>query len=240
MVGADADVILGALRDGHPVIAHMGKGTFTNDGHYIVLRGIAEDGKIFVNDPNSSSRSQKTYSLDLIMREAKTFRSFMVCTRADGTVPALNTTSEPTATPESTEMPEATITSEPTVTPETTMTPEPTATPEPMATPEATAMPEPTVTLEPMVKPEATITPEATAETNYPADSESTMEPDADANEQSVCDVDGFSLLASSMLPIRSFAPNWSRTKTRLDAPQRPIISCAVRMRRNSFWCGYG
>lgn len=36
----DATRITAALRAGNPVIAHMGPGVFTTDGHYIVLRGI--------------------------------------------------------------------------------------------------------------------------------------------------------------------------------------------------------
>jgi hypothetical protein len=41
-----------ALQNGQPVICLQRKGIFTGGGHYIVLTGITEDGKILVNDPN--------------------------------------------------------------------------------------------------------------------------------------------------------------------------------------------
>ncbi|MDL2206613.1 C39 family peptidase [Eubacteriales bacterium OttesenSCG-928-N13] len=79
-IGKDKKAILKALDQGKPVIAHMGPGTFTNRGHYIVLRGVDENGKIRVNDPMSKSRSNKTYSLDKIIKESRTSNPFMICT----------------------------------------------------------------------------------------------------------------------------------------------------------------
>ena len=35
----------------------MAKGHFTSNGHFIVLRGITEDGKVLVADPASYKRS---------------------------------------------------------------------------------------------------------------------------------------------------------------------------------------
>ena len=49
----------------------MGKGHFTNNGHFIVLRGITENGKILVNDPNSREKSKKEWSVSIIVSEAK-------------------------------------------------------------------------------------------------------------------------------------------------------------------------
>ncbi len=45
--------IVQALSEGKPVVASMGKGHFTNGGHFIVLRGITENGKILVHDSSS-------------------------------------------------------------------------------------------------------------------------------------------------------------------------------------------
>lgn len=75
----DEKKILQALYSYHPVIAHVGPGTFTNYGHYIVLRGVDEDGRVYVNDPSSVARSQKTYALADIISEARTSESFMIC-----------------------------------------------------------------------------------------------------------------------------------------------------------------
>ena len=71
--------ILNALRDGKPVIAHMGPGTFTDNGHYILLTAVTEEGLVEVNDPGSRARTGQAYALDLIMQEAKTNRPFCVC-----------------------------------------------------------------------------------------------------------------------------------------------------------------
>ena len=81
-IGRDEDKLREALAAGYPVIAHMGSGTFTRSGHYILLRGLTDDGRVVVNDPNSEKRSYQAYDLSLIIREAKTDAPFMVCRRA--------------------------------------------------------------------------------------------------------------------------------------------------------------
>lgn len=42
-----------ALRNGSLVISNQVGGVFTQGGHYILLTGITEDGKVMVHDPNS-------------------------------------------------------------------------------------------------------------------------------------------------------------------------------------------
>lgn len=64
--------IVKALSDGYPVIVSMGRGHFTNGGHFIVLRGITNDGKILVHDSASVTRSNKTWDLGIIMNESST------------------------------------------------------------------------------------------------------------------------------------------------------------------------
>ena len=73
------DTMRATLLSGKPIIAFMGKGTFTSSGHYIVLKGVSSDGKIAVNDPNSESRSKKTYEPNLIIKETRTSTPFAVC-----------------------------------------------------------------------------------------------------------------------------------------------------------------
>lgn len=82
-VDRDAELIRTALGNGQPVIAHMGPGTFTREGHYILLRGLTSDGLVVLNDPNSKSRTREAYSLGLIMDEAKGEAPFMICGTAD-------------------------------------------------------------------------------------------------------------------------------------------------------------
>jgi len=72
-----AELVLSALRAGRPVVAHMGPGTFTNNGHYILLCGIDGEGLIRVNDPYSPERSRVTYPIELILSEVKTSRAFL-------------------------------------------------------------------------------------------------------------------------------------------------------------------
>lgn len=60
-----------ALEDGKLVVALMGKGQFTQSGHFIVLRGITEDGKIIVVDPASEERTKQTFDIETITSEAK-------------------------------------------------------------------------------------------------------------------------------------------------------------------------
>lgn len=69
--GVSADAIVSALKANRPIIMLMGEGSFTNNGHYIVLRGLDANGKVLVNDPSSSGRSSNTYAPEVIAREAK-------------------------------------------------------------------------------------------------------------------------------------------------------------------------
>ena len=50
----DANEVLKALSEGHPVISSRHAGLFTRGGHFIVLRGVENGNKVLVNDPNDS------------------------------------------------------------------------------------------------------------------------------------------------------------------------------------------
>lgn len=50
----DANEVLKALSEGHPVISSQYAGLFTRGGHFIVLRGVENGNKVLVNDPNDS------------------------------------------------------------------------------------------------------------------------------------------------------------------------------------------
>ena len=81
--------VLDALESGRPVIAHMGEGAFTEKGHYIVLRGRTEGGKILVNDPASPERSRMAFPMETLRAQTRTSDAFLILTLA-----------EPEATPE--------------------------------------------------------------------------------------------------------------------------------------------
>lgn len=74
-----ADAILKALEEGKPVIANMGPGIFTERGHYIVLRGVQENGEILVNDPFSEENTRATFPLQTLLKQARSDKAFMVC-----------------------------------------------------------------------------------------------------------------------------------------------------------------
>ena len=59
------------LASGHLIIAIMAKGHFTSSGHFIVLRGITENGKVLVADPASYKRSGQEWDISIILNEAR-------------------------------------------------------------------------------------------------------------------------------------------------------------------------
>ena len=51
----DWETVMNALKNNQVVIALQGRGLFTGGGHFIVLAGLTEDGKIIVFDPNGNN-----------------------------------------------------------------------------------------------------------------------------------------------------------------------------------------
>ncbi|HOV68938.1 MAG TPA: phage holin family protein [Clostridia bacterium] len=69
----DTDTVVAALKTGKLVIANMGKGYWTNGGHYIVLQK-ADDKDIYANDPASVNRTKA--SIASFAKERKTYFIF--------------------------------------------------------------------------------------------------------------------------------------------------------------------
>jgi len=69
-IGRDGKKLVEALKQGKLVIAIMSKGHFTSGGHFIVLRGVTEDGKLLVADPASIKRSNREWDLKIVTGEA--------------------------------------------------------------------------------------------------------------------------------------------------------------------------
>ena len=59
------------LEKGHPLICSMKPGDFTTSGHFIVLRGITEAGKLLLNDPNSREHSEKEWEFETVYQQIK-------------------------------------------------------------------------------------------------------------------------------------------------------------------------
>lgn len=77
-LSADRNVIKNEVAAGHPVIAIMGPGDFTTTGHFIVICGIDEQGKAIIRDPNSEANTNKAWSLDTIISQARNFWAYSV------------------------------------------------------------------------------------------------------------------------------------------------------------------
>lgn len=58
------------LQAGNSIIALMGPGEFTSNGHFIVLTGL-QNGRLKINDPNSRKNSEKTWDIDQVLEQTK-------------------------------------------------------------------------------------------------------------------------------------------------------------------------
>lgn len=72
------DAVKSELELGRPMICSMGAGDFTNAGHFIVLAGIADDGRIIVHDPNSPKNSEQLWDVWTLLNQMKAMWSFWV------------------------------------------------------------------------------------------------------------------------------------------------------------------
>lgn len=63
--------IISTLKSGNPIILTVKPGTFTSTGHFLVLTGLASNGKIQINDPNSKINSNKIWDVNIFLKETK-------------------------------------------------------------------------------------------------------------------------------------------------------------------------
>ncbi|MGN0425476.1 MAG: C39 family peptidase [Acetatifactor sp.] len=76
-VTLDEDIVLRELEQGHPIICSMRKGTFTAQGHFIVLAGV-KDGQILVRDPNSRAKSEMLWDFSEIKSQIRNLWRYVV------------------------------------------------------------------------------------------------------------------------------------------------------------------
>lgn len=67
----DEGKIVNQLQQKHPIICTVGPGDFTTQGHFLVLTGVDEKGKIILNDPNSLKRSKEKWDLDRLKSQIR-------------------------------------------------------------------------------------------------------------------------------------------------------------------------
>ena len=66
-----------ALQSGEVVVANMATGYFSEySGHYVVLTGLDDDGKVVMNDPYHPSNSAQTWETDFLIGECKGLHAF--------------------------------------------------------------------------------------------------------------------------------------------------------------------
>lgn len=68
-VSIQAEDVIWTLQKGFPIIANVGPGRFSASGHFFVLSGLTEDGKVILNDPFSITRSSQLWDLEVILSE---------------------------------------------------------------------------------------------------------------------------------------------------------------------------
>lgn len=59
------------LKSGHILVALMGKGALTQNGHFILITKLLDNGNVHIADPNSYINSTKEWSLEQLLSELK-------------------------------------------------------------------------------------------------------------------------------------------------------------------------
>lgn len=59
------------------IICSMGPGDFTDTGHFIVIRGISDAGKILINDPFSKANTEKEWEYETVAAQMKQSWAYM-------------------------------------------------------------------------------------------------------------------------------------------------------------------
>ena len=70
-VGRDREAVMQALRDGKLVLVSMGPGVFTLGAHFMLYRGITEDGKILIADSYSFEYSTREWDWNTLASQVK-------------------------------------------------------------------------------------------------------------------------------------------------------------------------
>lgn len=69
--GEDLSEALKYLEDGDLIVALMGKGIFCDGGHFVVIRGITDEGNILVADCWNKENNSKEFTISVIEQNLK-------------------------------------------------------------------------------------------------------------------------------------------------------------------------
>ena len=64
------------LESGYVVICNVGPGDFTESGHFFVITGMDDEGRLTINDPYSSVRSAQTWDAYTILNQTIALYAF--------------------------------------------------------------------------------------------------------------------------------------------------------------------
>lgn len=64
-----ADAVTEALQNGKILIVSVGKGDFTDNGHFMVVTGLDDNGQLIIHDPNSAVNSLKRWDIDRVLSQ---------------------------------------------------------------------------------------------------------------------------------------------------------------------------
>lgn len=59
------------LRSGHILVALMGRGSLTQNGHFIIIAQLRDNGNVYIADPANYENCSKEWDLEQLMRELK-------------------------------------------------------------------------------------------------------------------------------------------------------------------------
>lgn len=78
-LGLDYETVLKEVANGNPVVVLVGPGTFTSEGHYMVIKGMTSSGELILNDPNFKNVEKygtNKFKAETVLGEAKNFWVF--------------------------------------------------------------------------------------------------------------------------------------------------------------------
>ena len=74
--GQFEDYLREKLAAGTPLICSMWPGDFTTSGHFILLTGLDEAGRVVLNDPNSPKNSEKAWDMAELLPQIRAVWQF--------------------------------------------------------------------------------------------------------------------------------------------------------------------
>lgn len=75
-IDLDSDSLKYYLHRGYVIICNVGAGDFTDGGHYFVITGLDDQGKLTIHDPYSSVRSAKHWNIARVLNQTIALYAF--------------------------------------------------------------------------------------------------------------------------------------------------------------------